>query len=463
MASTAIPASRFLPSLHPVPPVATVLSVFHQLDDNFDPSNVVIDLREPLEYPQDRSGDAGLEPEEETNRDRDEFELNFARNWLQLVISVGTKQIGKGDDGAMEWEKAIDLASRLLAAMAGPSASGDGVKTYLLPFPPRLPPLHPPIDATTLAFPTPPPTRPPSTVPSSPIHSPLSLKIHDGTLLGATTGHRTWASAPILARRFAISPFSFFRPSSILHNGPLRVLELGAGTGLVGLSVLAVLDALCIPSTVVLSDGGEPGVMDNLRLNAARFTEEHPDCIVSSEVQEIRWDDHLPSPAGKGVSLPDHARFDLVFGADLVYEPAHAELLYAAAAAHLRFPGPDPDRSHSSTPKPAFHLVLPLRRTHATESRAVETIFPLSSCSSPSRSTPSSPSPAPPLDSNLIRTDARGRKFRLATTSREELAAPDGFGDRARVPEPRGSRRGGAGWMKYVLRVIEWQEVEDVD
>ncbi|GAA5867422.1 hypothetical protein JCM1840_002134 [Sporobolomyces johnsonii] len=452
MASAAVPASRFLPSLHPVPPVPTVLSVLYQLGDYFDPSNVFIDLREPLEYSEDGSGDDGPDPEEDADRDRDQFELNFARNWLQLVVSVGTKQVGKGDDGALEWEKAIDLASGLLAAMAGPSAAGDGFKTYLLPFPPPLPPR---VDLT-LAFPTPPPSRPASTVPPSPINLPLSLRIHDGTLLGATTGHRTWGSAPILARRLALSPSSFFRTSTALPGRPLRVLELGAGTGLVGLSALAVLDALCIPSTVVLSDGGEPGVMDNLRLNAALFAEEHPDCTVSPEVHEIRWDDHLPG-AGKSLTvLPQDARFDLVLGADLVYEPAHAELLYAAAAAHLRFPDPDPDPdpSHST---PAFHLVLPLRRTHTIESRAVETLFPLLSSSPP----PAPPDPNSNSNSNLIRTDARGRKFRLVTTSREEVAAPDGFnGDRSRAP--RGSRCG-AGWMKYVLRVIEWQQVGDAD
>lgn len=325
------------------------------------------------------------------------------------------------------------------------------VKTYLLPHAAHWP-------TSALAYPTPPTTRPGSTVPFAPRASPavswsdvaeqaLALTIRDGTLLEASTGHRTWGSASILSHLLAANPSRFFppRPGSPSRD-PLRVLELGSGTGLVGLTAAAVLSREGpARAEVVLSDGGdEPeAVLSNLRDNvAANSARLSPDVHV--RVERLDWRDYLLS-AGESVAsptssnAPPHAeRFDLLLGTDLVYERDQAVLLHAAAAGLLRFP------SASLNPAPTFWLALPIRPTHAQENAQVAALFP------PAASAP--PAAAPELQ----RTDpATRRTYRLVALEREELVGPSGFAATGAV---RG-RASAMGELRYCVVRIGWQEV----
>lgn len=63
--------------------------------------------------------------------------------------------------------------------------------------------------------------------------------------------------------------------------------------------------------------------------------------------------------------------FDTIFGADVVYELSHANLVQAVVERLLRKP------SYSPTCPPAyFHLIMPLRPTHADEANSVDLAFP---------------------------------------------------------------------------------------
>ena len=356
----------------------------------------------------------------------------------------------------------LDAALTLLARRA---AQGSTTKTYLLPDPRHA--LPPPL---SYPYPTPPPTRPSSTAPFLPRTSPstalpsapsdtssstLRLTIRDGTLLEASTGHRTWGSASVLAHLLAASPSRFFpalSASTSSPSSPLRVLELGSGTGLVGLTAAAVLSRLGVGARrgaeVVLSDGGdEPqAVLDNLRENVAA----NEGAIiggVSVRVERLDWRDYV-LPLEEGSSAPDaEERFDVLLGTDLVYERGQATLLHAATAGLLRFPS---SASTSSTSRPTFWLALPLRPTHADEDAEVASLFP----------SPSSTMGAPPT-SHLRRIDpASGKTYRLVAVEREELLGPSGFAA-TRAGAGRVGRGGAAamGELRYCVLRIEWKEV----
>jgi hypothetical protein len=65
--------------------------------------------------------------------------------------------------------------------------------------------------------------------------------------------------------------------------------------------------------------------------------------------------------------------FDVVFGADIVYEVQHAAWIKDCLKGLVRHP------SDSAVSPAAFHLVIPLRPTHAFESSTVESVF-LNAC-----------------------------------------------------------------------------------
>lgn len=278
-----------------------------------------------------------------------------------------------------------------------------------------------------------------------------TLILRDATQLEASTGHRTWGAATLLARLIVHQPETFFPPSPVA----LRVLELGSGTGLVGLTAARTLGATGRNATVVVSDGGdEPeAVLDNLRYNVAEnFADSPGGDAVGVRVQELDWRDFVPLPIRAGVA-PHGAptslstpRYDVILGSDLAYERGQATLLHAAVAAHLAFPEenrpPSVTVASRASARPACHLVLPLRPTHKVEMQEIESCFPQVG-----------PTALDPIsDPALVRFGPDGRAYRLSTAARREIVAPDGFDS----SHGRRLARPGAGEMTYEIRRIQW-------
>jgi nicotinamide N-methyltransferase len=126
--------------------------------------------------------------------------------------------------------------------------------------------------------------------------------------------HRQWRAGLLLADAIA---------AGTLPVAGLRVLELGAGTGLPGLSA-----ALAGARTAVLTDYAEPRLIARLRENVLA----NVPAALASDRARLRvaghtWgradaEDLLPWEAGKEV------RFDVVLGADVLWERfAHRDLL----------------------------------------------------------------------------------------------------------------------------------------
>ena len=121
-------------------------------------------------------------------------------------------------------------------------------------------------------------------------------------------GHKTWLASYLLARRLAklrhlLPPF----PNQA-STSPSRILELGSGTGLLGIAAAALY-----PDAVVhLTDLGAivPNLKANVKANEAVFLKNnHP------SVGVLDWSD---SPC-----QTPHQRYNVILASDPLYSPSH--------------------------------------------------------------------------------------------------------------------------------------------
>ncbi|KAI0326265.1 hypothetical protein GY45DRAFT_1329141, partial [Cubamyces sp. BRFM 1775] len=284
----------------------------------------------------------------------DEFERACTVRWLTGLIAQASLIQDDSDEEAEFEEKVDDLirsAASLLAVCAGTAAAGTVTRRFSF----GTPLLDSPIEVQLTDI-------------------PISVESD-----AATVGAHTWGSACLLAEMIAETPERY----GVLAAGEgsqtgLRILELGAGTGLVSLATAKLLSTAPnmtqqIP-TVVATDY-HPVVLDNLTYNIkANF----PDGIasgVSLSAQALDWsifpEDAASPPA---LAAPLDELFDIIFGADIVYEAAHARWIRNTVATLLRHPTDSAVAVGGS--RPCFHLLIPLRPTHVLESRTIEDVFP---------------------------------------------------------------------------------------
>jgi predicted nicotinamide N-methyase len=144
-----------------------------------------------------------------------------------------------------------------------------------------------------------------------------SVKLQTLSRSGASLGGRVWAAAQLTLERLLGNI-----PAGSIEGA--KVLELGAGAGLVGLSALQ-LGA----GSVVLTD--TPRAPDVLALLAANATANpHPGTGAVATVCPLEWSD-APLSGLDGA-------FDIVFASDVLYEAPAAKPLASAIAIHLARP-----------------------------------------------------------------------------------------------------------------------------
>lgn len=228
-----------------------------------------------------------------------------------------------------------------------------------------------------------------------------------------SVGAQTWGSACVLAEMIAEAPARFGlygggicggtlrndKASVFCHGGAdggggqrrgegvagIRVLELGAGTGLVSLTIAKILETTqtcgCSDDSrrraeIVASDFYPPA-LENLRLNIQRnFASTKPDRDrdsgsaapghdLSISAHFLNWEEEATDAVdpARALESPFDVPFDEVFGADIVYELEHASWIKACLRRFLGFTG-------------RFHLVIPLREGFAHESATIEHAFP---------------------------------------------------------------------------------------
>ena len=143
----------------------------------------------------------------------------------------------------------------------------------------------------------------------------LTLTLHEPSLTADNLGMKTWVSSYLLSRRLHTVFDTKPQPVQNTQN-KLRALELGAGTGLVGLSFAALHGK---SATIHLTDLPEivPNLTHNVELNVEQLNK--TEATATSGV--LDWS-IVPDP----VPTPEE-QYDIILAADPLYSPSHPELL----------------------------------------------------------------------------------------------------------------------------------------
>lgn len=155
----------------------------------------------------------------------------------------------------------------------------------------------------------------------------LELTLHEPALTADNLGLKTWASSYLLAKRLSILR-SILPP---LSRGA-RILELGAGTGLVGLAAAAIFQ-----THVILTDLPEivQNLDQNVRANSTILAQHGGSC----KAGVLDWSDPdtlLQNSESSSIVPLTHAHsFPLILAADPIYSPEHPRLLVNAIGHHL--------------------------------------------------------------------------------------------------------------------------------
>ena len=164
-------------------------------------------------------------------------------------------------------------------------------------------------------------------IPDPSSKSSITVSVHEPSLTSDNLGHKTWLASYLLAKRLPFlrhhlplpHPISELRRPSrscASANEPLKILELGAGTGLVGIIAAAVFPSASIHLTDL------PAITPNLQENVSHNIHSDPDFDGSRNVTVgvLDWSD-LPSGVESAGTL--RRQYDVIFAADPLYSPLH--------------------------------------------------------------------------------------------------------------------------------------------
>lgn len=142
-----------------------------------------------------------------------------------------------------------------------------------------------------------------------------------------STGHRTWEAALALSDYIITAGLPYDSDDTEESNPPRKLVELGAGTGLVGL-IAAKLDPTL---EIILTDGDEQ-VVNNLRANIELNNNNNSSTIDDSDSTEPVRRPRISTEVLLWNETPVVANTDLVMAADVTYDASVIPQLVACLA-----------------------------------------------------------------------------------------------------------------------------------
>ncbi len=171
----------------------------------------------------------------------------------------------------------------------------------------------------------------------------FELQLHEPALTADNLGLKTWASSYLLAKRLPA-----LRSSLPSLSSQSNILELGSGTGLVGLAAAAIFKA-----HVVLTD--LPEIVPNLRNNIEANATHLATFGGSAQAEVLDWSNPSAFESDSS-SAPLPNSFPWILAADPIYSSDHPRLLGQTIEYHL-----------SRHKDARFIVELPLREPYAAE------------------------------------------------------------------------------------------------
>lgn len=155
--------------------------------------------------------------------------------------------------------------------------------------------------------------------------APIEVTLNDAPLTGTDhtdVGLQSWGASIVLSSMMCADPGRFGLTSTSLPERP-SIIELGAGTGLVSLTLAKLLPSVSVCSAEISATDYHPTVLANLQENIN--TNFPPGENVNMPVSAVALDWSLPPPDLDSSS-------ELLVAADVVYAPEHAAWLRDCAA-----------------------------------------------------------------------------------------------------------------------------------
>ena len=160
----------------------------------------------------------------------------------------------------------------------------------------------------------------------------VSVSLNDG-LAGTNdsdfedVGLQSWGASIVFSEMLCATPerFGLTKLSPTEHN---RIIELGAGTGLVSLVLGKLIPTLGVKDSKIIATDYHPAVLENLQSNISiNYTEPSP-----IETKCLDWADFT-------LDAPFDVPASMLFATDVVYAPEHARWLRDCATRLLSYGG----------------------------------------------------------------------------------------------------------------------------
>ncbi|KAI1749620.1 hypothetical protein F4782DRAFT_296094 [Xylaria castorea] len=156
-------------------------------------------------------------------------------------------------------------------------------------------------------------------------------------------GLQSWGAAFVFTELMCATPVRLDFAKRTLGPAP-RIIELGAGTGLVGIAMDKILPRLGVSTPTIIATDFHPAVLANLQANIVKnFSMPTQEKSASIQAAPLDWETPDLSP-------PLDEQADVLVATDAIYDPKHAIWLRDCAARMLK-------------PDGVFWLMLTVRTT----------------------------------------------------------------------------------------------------